>query len=284
MTPAQFEQSNITDKQHFITETNTALNENFVDFEDIDTKKVNSFNAQRKLATTNMLRNEYGFKGHFKSAARGDKKMVRVDGKSSVGDDKLYDAITGVMKFPQELGLVSADFTKGIDSNMKYALNNVLDIKFYSDDTKSVYENLRKEVYRKGSNKGLQATDVVVLGTISSENFTHFISYNEIGFAYQELELVQEKFFICANITDRKNIKSSANYKYMKKIDFTTMTQGDVEVSLHVDSKFNYVYLVFRNQGDIVYIVSQRKNLNTANCSFINNKKFTILKNTKKSL
>jgi hypothetical protein len=57
--------------------------------------------------------------------------MVRVDGKSSVGDDKLYDAITGVMKFPQELGLVSTDFTKGIDSNMKYALNNVLDIKFF---------------------------------------------------------------------------------------------------------------------------------------------------------
>ena len=89
--------------------------------------------------------------------------MVRVDGKSSVGDDKLYDAITGIMKFPQELGLVSADFTKGIDSNMKYALNNVLDIKF-------------------------------------------------------------------------------------------------------------------------VYMVSQRRNLNTANCSFINNKKFTILENTKKPL
>lgn len=283
MTPAQFEQSNITDKQHFITEANTALNDTFVDFEDIDTKKVNSFNAQRKLATANMARNEYGFKGHFKSAARGDKKMVRVDGKSSVGDDKLYDAITGVMKFPQELGLLSTDFTKGIDSNMKYALNNVLDIKFYSDDTKLVYENLRKDVYRKGSNKILQAKDVA-LGTISSENFTHFISYNEIGFAYQELELVQEKFFICANITDRKNIKSSANYKYMKKIDFTTMTQGDVEVSLHVDTKFNYVYLTFKNEGEVVYIVSQRKNLNTANCSFINNKKFTILENTKKSL
>ncbi len=192
MTPAQFEQSNITDKQHFITEANTALNDTFVDFEDIDTKKINSFNAQRKLATANMLRNEYGFKGHFKSAARGDKKMVRVDGKSSIGDDKLYDAITGIMKFPQELGLVSADFTKGIDSNMKYALNNVLDIKFYSDDTKSVYENLRKEVYRKGSNKGLQATDVT-LGTISSENFTHFISYNEIGFAYQELSVLMLK-------------------------------------------------------------------------------------------
>lgn len=275
MTPAQFEQSNITDKQHFITEANTALNDTFVDFEDIDTKKVNSFNAQRKLATANMLRNEYGFKGHFKSAARGDKKMVRVDGKSSVGDDKLYDAITGIMKFPQELGLVSADFTKGIDSNMKYALNNVLDIKFYSDDTKSIYENLRKEVYRKGSNKGLQATDVV-LGTISSENFTHFISYNEIGFAYQELELTQEKFFICANVKE--------NYKYMKKIDFVTMTQGDVEVSLHVDTKFNYVYLTFKNEGEVVYMVSQRRNLNTANCSFINNKKFTILENTKKIL
>lgn len=167
MTPAQFEQSNITDKQHFITEANTVLNDTFVDFEDIDTKKVNSFNAARKLATANMTRNEYGFKGHFKSAARGDKKMVRANGKSSVGDDKLYDAITGIMKFPQELGLSSVNFTKGIDSNMKYALNNVLEINFISDDTKSTYENLRKEVYRKGSNKGLQAKDVV-LGTISS--------------------------------------------------------------------------------------------------------------------
>ena len=275
MTPAQFEQSNITDKQHFIKEANTALNDTFVDFEDIDTKKVNSFNAARKLATANMVRNEFGFKGHFKSAARGDKKMVRVDGKSSIGDDKLYDAITGLMKFPKDLGLVSTDFTKGIDSNIKYALNNVLDIKFYSDDTKSVYDNLRKEVYRKGSNKGLQATDVT-LGTISSENFTHFISYNEIGFAYQELELTQEKFFICANVKE--------NYKYMKKIDFTTMTQGDVEVSLHVDTKFNYVYLTFKNEGEVVYMVSQRHSLNKANCSFINNKKFTILENTKKPL
>jgi len=275
MTPAQFEQSNINDKQHFITEANTYLNDTFVDFEDIDTKKVNTFNAARKLATANMPKNEFGFKGHFKSAARGDKKMVRVDGKSSVGDDKLYDAITGIMKFPQELGLVSSDFTKGIDSNMKYALNNVLDINFVSEQTKSVYDNLRKEVYRKSSNKGLQATDVV-LGTITSENFTHFISYNEIGFAYEELNLAQEKFFICANVKE--------NYKYMKKIDFVTMTQGDVEVSLHIDSKFNYVYLVFKNQGEVVYMVSQRHNLNTANCSFINNKKFTIIENTKKPL
>ena len=56
MTPAQFEQSNITDKQHFITEANTALNDTFVDFEDIDTKKINSFNAQRKLATANNVK------------------------------------------------------------------------------------------------------------------------------------------------------------------------------------------------------------------------------------
>ena len=44
---------------------------------------------------------------------------------------------------------------------MKYALNNVLDINFLSDNSKSVYDNLRKEVYRKGSNKGLQATDAI---------------------------------------------------------------------------------------------------------------------------
>ena len=58
----------------------------------------------------------------------------------------------------------------------------------------------------------------------------------------------------------------------MKKIDFVKMVQSDVEVSLHVDSKSNYVYLVFKNEGEIIYIVSQRSNLNTANCSFINNK------------
>lgn len=275
MNPAQFEQSNIKDKLHFIKEVNSELNDTFVDFEDIDTKKVNSFNAARKLATANIGKNEFGFRCNWKSAVRGDKKMVRVDGKSSVGDDKLYDAIDSRMKFPKELGLTSTDFTKGIDSNIKYSLNNILDINFISDGAKSVYDNLRKEVYRKGSNKSLNATDVV-LGTITSENFTHFISYNEIGFAYQELNLAQEKFFICANVKE--------NYKYMKKIDFVKMVQSDVEVSLHVDSKSNYVYLVFKNEGEIIYIVSQRSNLNTANCSFINNKKFTILESSKKPL
>jgi hypothetical protein len=275
MNPAQFEQSNIKDKLHFIKEVNSELNDTFVDFEDIDTKKVNSFNAARKLATANIGKNEFGFRCNWKSAVRGDKKMVRVDGKSSVGDDKLYDAIDSRMKFPKELGLTSTDFTKGIDSNIKYSLNNILDINFISDDAKSVYDNLRKEVYRKGSNKSLNATDVI-LGTITSENFTHFISYNEIGFAYQELNLAQEKFFICANVKE--------NYKYMKKIDFVKMVQSDVEVSLHVDSKSNYVYLVFKNEGEIIYIVSQRSNLNTANCSFINNKKFTILESSKKPL
>ena len=53
MTPAQFEQSNITDKQHFITEANTVLNDTFVDFEDIDTNKVNSFNVSK--VTSNLL-------------------------------------------------------------------------------------------------------------------------------------------------------------------------------------------------------------------------------------
>jgi hypothetical protein len=105
MNPAQFEQSNIKDKLHFIKEVNSELNDTFVDFEDIDTKKVNSFNAARKLATANIGKNEFGFRCNWKSAVRGDKKMVRVDGKSSVGDDKLYDAIESRMKFPKELGL-----------------------------------------------------------------------------------------------------------------------------------------------------------------------------------
>lgn len=275
MTPAQFEQSNILDKAHFINEANSYFNDIFVDIEDIDTKKINKFNADRKKAAANMPKNEFGFRCHFKSAARGDKKLIRSNGLSSVGDDKFYDAISGLMKFPKELGLNSIDFTKGIDSNLKYALNNVLDINFFNVEAKQTYDSLRQKVYQKGSKSNLDAINIK-LGTISSENFAHFISYNEIGFAYQELNLEQEKFFICANVKE--------GYKYMKKIDFKSMTNGDVTVSLYIDSVSHYVYLVFENNNEVVYIVSQRSNLDTANCSFINNSKFTIIENSKKPL
>ena len=58
----------------------------------------------------------------------------------------------------------------------------------------------------------------------------------------------------------------------------------DFELSLFILLIELFLDIILYIEGEVVYMVSQRRNLNTANCSFINNKKFTILENTKKSL
>ena len=268
-----FEDDNLNDKDYIIESLNQT-GEHFQEMISIDSKVRTEFSSKRDEVTNKFKENYRGnFNPDKRSSIKGD-KLLSGD-KLVILDDKNYDRITGLMKFPTELGLSSDDYTKGIDSNIKYSLE-ILDIDFSTPEAEKIFDFVKQQVYKTGRYKKLQPINIQ-LGTISSDQFSHFISYNELGFCYDGYKLSKEKYFICANRSDR--------YKYLKHIDFTQMTDGSaVEVGLNIDTRFNYVYLTFKNAGEVIYIVSQRHSLDRANCSFMPNSKFKILEHSKKSI
>jgi hypothetical protein len=270
-----FEKDNLLDKYFFINSINDYSEYKYTNIINIDTKE-KYFNDKRiEITNQYKLNNDLIIKKlniNYKSSIKGDKLLI--SDKCSILDDKNYDKISGLMKFPDKFGISSEDYTKGIDSNIKYTFS-ILNINFYNDNSEKIYKELIDKCFDKSDYELLPIN--IKLGTISKDHFIHIISFNELGFGYELLNLNKDKYFICAD--------KSKNIKYIKKIDFNNITSSDeIEVSLYIDEITLYIYLLFIDNNEVIYIVSQRKNFERANCSFIINKRFEFLENSIKNI
>jgi len=286
----KFEIDNLIDSPFFIEKLNeNKSDKTYIDIISIDSKKAKTNNVIRELRASlkeNFLNKiKTGEKNwlvdysiNVNSLLRGDKLLRADDGTTSTMDDKDYEKISSRFKFPSNYGLDINQYMKGIDSNVRYTLA-LLDINFYSDETKEIYKNLSDKMLAANKKSfEIQQPINTKLGTISKEHFTHIICSNEIGLGYEDssINILKEKNFICA---DKQN-----KQKYMKNVNFENMVDGDVEVILFVDPVHKYVFLLFSDKDEVVYVLSQRAKLFQNNCSFILRSKTTIIENTRKPL
>jgi hypothetical protein len=258
----KFEIHNQYNKSFIINVINGDLGTNFLDMIDNDTKKI-KVSQERKDYTKNLK--ALGQYVDPRSCVKCDKYLINSNNSISPMDDKDYVGIDGRFKAPSIIDIT--EFMKGVDSNMMYLFNLDLNINFNSDYEKNIFSNLKHTIMNKDlaySGPG------IIIGKIEKDTFVDIISYMELGFGYKEFNVKKEKFF---------NINTKKGSKYTTYINFEDMVDGDVEISLIVDK---YIYLIFKYNGEIIYILSQRVSSKTnkatrANCSFINKKNIKMI-------
>lgn len=281
----KFEIENLKDMPFFIEKLNEDGNRKYINAISIDSKKNSAKELRINLKENFLNKIEIGekiwlvnYKVDVRSLLRGDKLLTSNEGVTII-DDKDYEKISTKFKFPSNYGLDINKYMKGFDSNVRYTLA-LLNIDFYSEEAKDIYRKLSDKMLSSNKNYfEIEEPKNIKLGTISKEHFTHIISSNEIGLGYEDtstIKILKEKNFICA---DKVN-----NLKYIKNINFEKMTQSNVEVVLFIDPVHNYVFLLFIEDNEVIYILSQRNKLYLNNCSYILRSKMTILENTKKPL
>jgi hypothetical protein len=260
MTPVQFEIKNLNDQRinDIIAKDN---NEVCLQSINIDSKKTEN-KAFRENYKKCYIKNKYGY--NKSSCVRGDLVLVGKNLKIIV-DSKKYNKTQKNFKFPAKL-LNIDNFTKTSDTNIKYALDDIMNIEFISPDIQKYYENFVKNVY---SNKTIESTsEEVKIGKIHSSNFIHLMCHMELGYAYREANLAKKKYLVTF---DKKE-----NKKHIKRMDFENVLSEYIDLSIYVDPSDRYVYLFFKENGETIYIMSKRKS-NKANCGFLVNSKITTI-------
>lgn len=260
----EFELDNINDSDWIISSLNLSKE---TKIENIDSK--NKHFKEYRETINNQFKEENNFSlitPRHESVLRGDFLIER----NTVGDSKNYCNIQTKFKFPSFLDIKS--HIKGIDSNIKYTLEIMIDIIFSSNETKALYEKYISDLKNKNIYTSKDETSITRIGTITKDMFIHVICSNELGNGYKLMNLEKKKVFI---------VNNKKGQKYIKVIDFTTMVNSDViNVDFYISEK-GYSYLLFKDNDEVVYIISQR-NKQTNNCSFIPESKITLIEESRK--
>jgi len=223
----------------------------------IDSKiKDNPFKPVKNKAKLLFIK-EYGKMPNINSSSsiRGDLLLGR-----KIGDIKNYGKALGQMHLQN---LPNDNYIKGIDSNIRYLLFYHSDIFNVEDlsDLKNFYFSSNKDMTWFETMKEKYNT-LINITSIGKEDFVYMFYFMELGYAWNMVGIEPSKSFIS---------KVGDDLEY-KEIDLDDILEDDVvDVDLMIDDK-GYVYIYFYQNGDPIYILSQRgeKENFCSNCSFIN--------------
>lgn len=237
---------------------------NVPNYKSIDCKNI-KFKLERKHYTNIFKKNNPNLKvGNVNSSLRGDFLLEII---KAIVDSKSYPYIQGVMKFCNDIHN-SFDYIKGIDSDIRHTIrymryNNILFNHIDFNNATELILNNDKEI----SKYHPIFIEPVLIGTISENDYLKIFYTNEIGFAYDNNYFnIFDKIFI--NKIDEGTIS-------IKKVNMINV--GNIDLYFYIDPKTKYIYLLFYEGEECIYILSHRDNMVRGNCSFINRDKLIDL-------
>lgn len=237
-----FNNENKVEKLISIINVDLHTNHKSDDLEYIDSKSKHCKELRKKL-TKQYKKTHTCFKGiNSSSSKKGDFALP-----SSIIDNKDYEKINGLMKFPEIFNL--NDYIKGVDSNIKYLkLANIDEI-----------TNIINKIFNNSIDGYTKPT---LITKIKNDKFINIVKIFEFGFAYDS-----------ANIENKYFINKNGNHK-IKKLNLIDHIDIDVDVYFWISPETGYMYFLFYEDDKCTYILSERNNFKS-NCSFIHKDKLT---------